>query len=106
MSQVSSKAFVVLAPASTKKLTAGTTSSSVQVHTGHHRHIRIYNKGSVEAYVECGGSAVAATIPAGSAGSMPIAPGSVEIIGCPEGYVAAIVAAGTADLFITPGFGS
>jgi hypothetical protein len=36
---------------------------------------------------------------------MPVAPGTVEIIGCSQQYVAGITAGTAATVYLTPGFG-
>ena len=63
--------------------------------------IRLYNAGTVAVFVNCGDVTVVATTAAG----MPVAPGSVEVLGCGKGYIAGIVASGTATLYLTPGAG-
>jgi len=64
--------------------------------------IRIYNAGTVAAFIVCGEATVVATTAVG----MPIAPSSVEVLGCQGAtYVAAITASGTATIYVTPGAG-
>jgi hypothetical protein len=64
-------------------------------------HMRIYNSGTVPAFITCGDVTAVATLAAG----MPIAPASVEVIGCPQQYVAGISAGTAATIYITPGAG-
>src|SRR4051794_4863704 len=97
--------------ANTSKLacTASTGRANVQAANAS-RHLRIYNAGTASAYVEAGAIGVVATVPtgdlAGTTGSMPIAPGTVEVIATAEPYLAAICDAGlTTTLYITPGEG-
>lgn len=63
--------------------------------------IRVANVGSVVAFVEFGGNAVAATV----AASIPILPNTVEIfeIRGDETHVAAITASSTATVYLTTG---
>lgn len=63
--------------------------------------IRLYNAGTVAVFVSCGDVTVVATVAAG----MPIAPGSVEVLGCGKGYIAGISAGTAATLYLTPGAG-
>lgn len=63
--------------------------------------IRLYNAGTVAVFVNCGDVTVVATAAAG----MPIAPGSVEVLGCGKGYIAGISAGTAATLYLTPGAG-
>jgi hypothetical protein len=51
-------------------------------------------------FVACGDAAVVATT-----ASLPIAPGSVEVLGCPQTYIAGITAGTAATLYVTPGDG-
>jgi hypothetical protein len=64
-------------------------------------HMRIYNSGTVPAFITCGDVTAVATLAAG----MPIAPASVEVIGCPQQYIAGISAGTAATIYITPGDG-
>jgi hypothetical protein len=78
------------------------TTARVQVQTAASSpHMRIYNSGSIPAFVVCGDVASVATTAAG----MPIAPASVEVIGCTQQYIAGISAGTAATLYITPGDG-
>lgn len=89
--------------AATVPLAATATSGRVQIRaaaTGT-QNVRVYNAGTVAVFVECGTVTVVATV----AASLPIAPGTVEIIGCNQTYVAGITASGTATLYVTPGTG-
>lgn len=90
-------------PAGTYLLTAGVASSSVTI-PAKPNTVRIFNSGTVVAHIEIGGAA--ATIPAGSPGSMPIAAGATILVEKGDSTViAAIVASTTANLFITLGHG-
>jgi hypothetical protein len=74
----------------------------VQVQTAANSpHMRIYNSGTVAAFITCGDVASVATVAAG----MPVAPASVEVIGCTQQYVAGISAGTAATIYITPGDG-
>jgi hypothetical protein len=86
----------------TVTLAATATTARVQVQpSANNKSIRVYNAGTVAVFMACGDSAVTATTAAG----MPIAPGTVEIIGCAQPYVAGIAASGTASVYLTPGNG-
>ena len=78
------------------------TTGRVQVQTAANSpHMRLYNSGTVAVFVTCGDVASVATTAAG----MPVAPASVEVIGCIQQYVAGISAGTAATLYITPGDG-
>lgn len=64
-------------------------------------HIRVYNSGTVAAFINCGAATVVATTGSG----MPVAPGTVEVLGCAQTNVAAISAGTALTLYITPGAG-
>lgn len=89
----------------TKSLSAGTTTSNVQVldnaTSSSNWNARIYNAGTVAAFISWGGSGVTATTSTGVA----IAPGTVEVLTLNGAYVAGITASGTATLYITEGSG-
>jgi FtsP/CotA-like multicopper oxidase with cupredoxin domain len=89
--------------AATASLAATTTSSRVQIQTAvpGAPNARIYNSGSVPVFVECGDITVVATVAAG----LPVAPGTVEVLGCQKTHIAGITATGTATLYVTPGTG-
>jgi hypothetical protein len=90
-------------PSPTVSLAATGTTSRVAVSTGSNNpNIRLYNSGTVPVFVTCGEATVVATL----AASMPVAPGTVEVIGCPQPYVAGITASSTATLYLTPGVGN
>jgi hypothetical protein len=89
--------------APTVTLAATAISGRVQVQTavGGTQNLRIYNAGSTVVFIECGTATVVATI----AASLPIAPGSVEILGCNQTHIAGITSTGTGTLYVTPGTG-
>ena len=89
--------------AATVTLAATATSGRVQIQAavGGTQHVRLYNAGTAAVFIQCGDVTVVATAAAG----MPIAPGTVEIIGCNQTHVAGITATGTASLYVTPGSG-
>lgn len=91
----------------TVKITAGVASAAVQVHPATSKHIRVRNTGSVDVFIAFGTNTVVAAIPVVGtpAWGAAIAPGEVEVFTAPMGYVATIVASGTADLYLTPGEG-
>jgi len=64
-------------------------------------NIRVYNSGAVAVFLACGDVAITAAV----ATSMPVAPGSVEIIHCGQTYVAGISAGTAATVYLTPGSG-
>jgi hypothetical protein len=79
------------------------TTGRVQVSPSSVRSLRVYNAGTVAAFIQCGGDN---TVVATTAAGIPIAPSSVEVLGCQGAtYVAAITASGTATLYLTPGAG-
>jgi hypothetical protein len=78
------------------------TTARVQVQTAANSpSMRIYNAGTVAVFLACGDVAIVATVAAG----MPIAPGTVEVIGCKQQYVAGISGGTAASVYITPGSG-
>jgi len=89
--------------AATVTLSATGTTSRVQLQTAVPGvpNVRLYNAGSVAVFVNCGDVTVVAT----TASGLPVAPGSVEILGCQNTHVAGITASGTATLYVTPGTG-
>ena len=89
--------------APTVSLAATTASARVQFQTTTPGapNLRIYNSGTVPVFVQCGDVTATAT----ATTSMPIAPGTVEVIGCQFQYLAGITASGTATLYVTPGTG-
>jgi hypothetical protein len=74
----------------------------VQFSTSPVQSLRVYNAGTVAAFIQCGADN---TVVATTAAGIPVAPSSVEVIGCPGSYVAAITASGTAQMYFTPGAG-
>jgi hypothetical protein len=87
-------------PTVTLAVTATTARVQVQP-SGNNKSIRVFNSGTVPVFIACGDSAITATTAAG----MPIAPGTVEIIGCTVTHIAGIAASGTASVYLTPGNG-
>jgi hypothetical protein len=87
-------------PTVTLAVTATTAKVQVQP-SGNNKSIRVFNSGTVPVFIACGDSAITATTAAG----MPIAPGTVEIIGCTVTHIAGIAASGTASVYLTPGNG-
>lgn len=89
--------------AATVTLSATGTSSRVQIQTAvpGAPNARLYNAGSVAVFVNCGDVTVVATVAAG----LPIAPGTVEVIGCQNTHIAGITAGTAATLYATPGPG-
>ena len=85
----------------TVSLNVTSTTGRVQFQSGNNsRNARLYNSGAVAVFITCGDSSVVATTAAG----VPVAPGTVEVIGCTQPYVAAITTT-TATLYVTPGNG-
>ena len=78
------------------------TTSRVQVRTGPtSANIRVYNSGTVAVFLVCGDVAAVATTATG----LPIAPGSVEVLGCNQQYIAGISAGTAATVYLTAGSG-
>lgn len=65
------------------------------------KHVRIYNGGTVAVFIACGDVTVTAAV----ASAMPVAPGSVEVLGCAQTYIAGISAGTAATIYLTPGSG-
>lgn len=85
----------------TVSLAVTSTTGRVQFQPSNNsRNARLYNSGTVAVFINCGDVTAVATAAAG----IPIAPGTVEIIGCALPYVAAITTT-TATLYVTPGNG-
>jgi hypothetical protein len=81
----------------TVSLAATGTTGSVQVQaSASSTAMRVYNSGSVAVFLACGVSGVVATVAAG----MPIAPGTVEVIGCNQTYVAGITGGTAATVYV------
>lgn len=86
----------------TVSLAATGTTARVQLQTSvTASNLRVYNSGAVAVFVACGDVTVTAT----AAASLPVAPGTVEIIGCGQQYVAGISAGTAATVYLTPGNG-
>jgi hypothetical protein len=79
----------------------GTTGRVQYQATPTHPNVRVYNAGTVAAFVSCGDVNIVATTGSG----MPVAPGAIEVIGCGQTYIAGITASGTATIYLTPGTG-
>lgn len=92
-------------PASTVNATAdnSTGSTAVAITPGVNPHVRVRNAGSVDVFVEFGGTDVTAATTTG----LPLGPGGVEVFGLPNGatHFAAITASGSAVVYVTPGAG-
>lgn len=87
---------------STVTLSASGSSAAVQIQPGaNNPALRVYNSGTVAAFIVCGGASITAAVATG----MPIAPGSVEVIGCAQTHVAGITAGTAATVYLTPGSG-
>jgi len=63
--------------------------------------VRVYNSGSIPVFIACGDVASVAAVATG----LPVAAGSVEVIGCAQQYIAGISAGTAATLYVTPGDG-
>jgi len=89
--------------AATVTLAATATTGRVQIQSaaGGTQNVRVYNAGTVAVFINCGDVTVVATTAAG----LPIAPGTVEVLGCNQTHIAGITASGTASLYVTPGTG-
>lgn len=99
-SEARAQAFI--ASGNTVSLAVTGTTGRVAVPTdAYNNSVRIYNAGTAPVFIACGDVTVTATTAAG----VPVAPGSVEVLGCGKGYIAGIVTTGTATLYLTPGAG-
>src|SRR5262245_21614109 len=75
------------AAGATVSLAATTASGRVQIQAGPYSgSLRIYNAGAASVFIACGDASVVATVAAG----VPIAPGTVEVLGCSQTYIAGI----------------
>jgi hypothetical protein len=91
-----------LAGGNTVSLAVTGTSARVQFQTSSaSKAVRIYNGGTVAVFIACGDVASVATVAAG----LPVAPGSVEVLGCGQQYIAGISGGTAATLYVTPGDG-
>ena len=90
------------APGTTVSLTASTTSASKEVSGSTHKHmLRVFNSGTVTAFIKTGDSTVTAT-----ANDLPMPGGIVEVISIgSDTYCAAITASGSSKLYLTIGIG-
>jgi hypothetical protein len=99
-SLAASDAFAV--GGATVSLAVTGTTGRVQVQpSAANPNLRIYNAGTVAVFLACGDVTIVATL----AGSMPVAPGTVEVIECPQPYVAGISGGTAATVYLTPGNG-
>ena len=85
----------------TLSVTGATARVQVQAPGAGNQNIRIYNAGTVAVFLACGDVAVTAA----TATSMPVAPGTVEVIRCGQQYVAGISAGTAATVYLTAGSG-
>jgi len=91
-----------LAGGNTVTLSATGSSTAVQIQAGStNANVRVYNAGTVPVFLSCGGSGITAAV----ASAMPIAPGTVEVLGCAQSYVAGITGGTAATVYLTPGSG-
>lgn len=81
--------------------TATTGRAQIQTAAGGTQAVRVYNAGTGAVFVACGDVTVVATTAAG----LPIAPGSVEVLGCNQTHIAGITSTGTATVYLTAGTG-
>lgn len=79
----------------------GTTSRVAVPTDAYNTSVRLYNAGTVAVFIACGDVTVVAATTTGT----PIAPGTVEVLGCGKGYIAGISAGTAATLYLTPGAG-
>jgi hypothetical protein len=87
---------------STVSLAVTGTTGRVQIQTSvSAASVRVYNSGTVAVFMQCGDVTVTAT----TTTSLPILPGTAELIGCGQQYVAAITAGTAATIYLTPGNG-
>jgi hypothetical protein len=79
----------------------GATARVAVATDGYNTAIRVFNSGAVPVFLACGD----VTVVAATTTSMPIAAGTVEILGCGKGYIAGISAGTAATVYLTPGAG-
>jgi hypothetical protein len=79
----------------------GATARVAVATDGYNTAIRVFNSGTVPVFLACGD----VTIVAATTTSMPVAPGTVEVLGCGKGYIAGISAGTAATVYLTPGAG-
>jgi hypothetical protein len=91
-------AFTPTGPTVNFSVTATTSRVQTQA-TPSGPNTRVYNSGTVVVFLVCGDVTAVAT----TAG-IPIAPSAVNIIGCPNTYIAGIGST-AATVYLTPGFG-
>jgi len=94
------KPFMAGGPTVTLAVTGATARVQVQA-TSASPAIRVYNSGTVAVFLNCGDAAVVATVAAG----MPVAPGTVEVVGSGQTYCAGISGGTAATVYLTPGAG-
>ena len=92
--------FLASANTVTLAVTGATARTAITVDS-YNNAVRLYNSGTVAVFIACGG----ATVVAATATSLPVAPGTVEVLGCQGGYLAAITGGTAATLYITAGSG-
>lgn len=94
----------------TTTISCSTTSANgalLRTPNGSDFQVRVYNAGTVPAFIQKGYDAAAMATTA----DMPMAPGSVEVLtvrntaAAPVTHIAAITASGTASLYVTVGAG-
>jgi len=98
---IAQTAFQPGGPTVTLAVTGTTARVQVQASGTGSPNIRVYNSGTVAVFLACGDVAVTAL----TTTSMPVAPGSVEIVHCGQTYVAGISAGTAATVYLTPGSG-
>lgn len=92
-------------PSKTVNIPATTASANVQVQPSgvNARHVRIYNSGSVTAFIKEGQDN---TVSASAAVDFPVGPGRDIVISSRSTWMAAVTgAAGTCTVYFTPGEG-
>jgi hypothetical protein len=95
--QVSAQVFTPVDQ--TVSVAATPTTARVQIRTSaSSRYVRVFNAGTVTAWVGCGDVSVVAV----ATTSMPVGPGGTAVIGCAQQYVAAVTTT-TATVYFTPG---
>lgn len=94
-------AFSPRGPTVSLAVTGATGRVQVQSSDTNSPNMRVYNSGTVVVFLACGDVTVIAT----TTSSMPIAPGTVEVIGCAQLYIAGISGGTAATVYLTPGSG-
>lgn len=89
-------------PASTVNIDVAATTANVALGGTGNKQVRVMNNGTATAWIEFGGSAVAAVLTT----SIPVPAGAVEVFSTNQSYAAAIAAGSTGKIYFTTGNGN